>query len=78
MDDMLETMYKAPGIGLAAVQIGILKRVVVIDVSRDENKNPIYLVNPVILERSKQHQFMKKVAYLYLSNMPRLKGQIVV
>ena len=54
MDDMLETMYKAPGIGLAAVQIGILKRVVVIDVSRDENKkNPIYLVNPVILERSK-------------------------
>ena len=54
MDDMLETMYKAPGIGLAAVQIGILKRVVVIDVSRDENKkNPIYLVNPIILERSK-------------------------
>ena len=40
MDDMLETMYDAPGIGLAAVQIGILKRVVVIDISKaDEKKN---------------------------------------
>ena len=36
MDDMLETMYKAPGIGLAAVQIGIPKRIVVIDISKDE------------------------------------------
>ena len=43
MDDMLETMYKAPGIGLAAVQIGILKRVVVIDVSRDENKKILFI-----------------------------------
>ena len=38
MDDMLETMYDAPGIGLAAVQIGILKRVVVIDVSKENEK----------------------------------------
>ena len=38
MDDMLETMYAAPGIGLAAVQIGILKRLVVIDISKDEKK----------------------------------------
>ena len=38
MDDMLETMYAAPGIGLAAVQIGILKRLIVIDVSKEENK----------------------------------------
>ena len=38
MDDMLETMYAAPGIGLAAVQIGILKRVIVIDLSKDEKK----------------------------------------
>ena len=38
MKDMLETMYDAPGIGLAAVQIGILKRLVVIDISKDKNK----------------------------------------
>ena len=43
MDDMLETMYAAPGIGLAAVQIGILKRLIVIDTSRDnEKKTPLF------------------------------------
>ena len=42
MDDMLETMYSAPGIGLAAVQIGILKRLIVIDISKgEEKKEPI-------------------------------------
>ncbi len=55
MDDMLQTMYEAPGIGLAAIQIGILKRVVVIDISKDkENKNPLYLVNPEITFKSKE------------------------
>ena len=54
MDDMLETMYSAPGIGLAAVQIGILKRIVVIDISKGEEKNPIFLVNPEITFTSKQ------------------------
>ena len=39
MDDMLDTMYAAPGIGLAAIQIGIPKRIIVMDISRDENKN---------------------------------------
>ncbi len=54
MDDMLETMYSAPGIGLAAVQIGILKRLIVIDLSSgDQKKNPLYLVNPEIIFRSK-------------------------
>ena len=38
MDDMLETMYSAPGIGLAAVQIGILKRLIVIDITKDDQK----------------------------------------
>ena len=53
LDDMLETMYAAPGIGLAAVQIGILKRLIVIDISKEnEKKNPIFLVNPVIISRS--------------------------
>ena len=47
MDDMLETMYKAPGIGLAAVQIGIPKRIVVIDISKDEKKkDPIFRTTP--------------------------------
>ena len=49
MDDMLETMYDAPGIGLAAIQIGILKRVVVIDLSKDDgSKAPISFINPEI------------------------------
>lgn len=50
-DDMLETMYDAPGIGLAAVQIAILKRMLVIDIAReDEPKRPIVMINPEILE----------------------------
>jgi len=53
MDDMLETMYAAPGIGLAGVQIGILKRLIVIDVSRDEEKkSPLFLINPEIITKS--------------------------
>ncbi len=54
MDDMLETMYEAPGIGLAAVQIGILKRVIVVDVSKDaKKKEPLFIANPEILSQSK-------------------------
>ena len=49
LDDMLETMYSANGIGLAAIQIGIPKRIIVMDISKDENKKePRYFVNPVI------------------------------
>ena len=51
--DLFETMYDSKGIGLAAVQVGILKRVLVIDVSnKDEEKNPIVLINPVIKKLS--------------------------
>jgi len=50
MDDMLETMYAAPGIGLAAIQIGVPKRVIVMDISGpDEEKQPRFFVNPEIL-----------------------------
>ena len=53
MDEMLETMYEAPGIGLAAVQVGILKRLIVIDVSKDkEKKDPLFLINPEITYKS--------------------------
>jgi len=49
--DMLETMYHANGVGLAAVQVGVLKRVVVIDVSEDGD-SPIILINPEIVDKS--------------------------
>ena len=64
MDDMLETLYAAPGIGLAAIQVGVDKRVIVMDISRSRNdigrdkkedkeqKNPMYFVNPEIVWKS--------------------------
>ena len=55
MDDMLETMYAAPGIGLAAIQVGVPKRIIVMDISRDENKKePMYFVNPVIRNKNSE------------------------
>src|SRR6185369_16876648 len=57
MDDMLETMYAAPGIGLAAVQVGVPKRVIVMDLARPEDeKEPRYFVNPEILWASEETQ----------------------
>ena len=54
MDDMLDTMYHANGIGLAAIQIGIPKRIIVMDIAKkDEEKNPMYFVNPVIKNKNK-------------------------
>ena len=51
--DMLETMYKAPGIGLSAIQVGVPKCLITVDVSRDdEEKAPLYLVNPEIIQYS--------------------------
>jgi peptide deformylase len=50
VDDMLETMYQAPGIGLAATQVNVAKQVVVIDLSEDKNE-PLCLINPEILEK---------------------------
>ena len=53
MNDMLETMYDAKGIGLAAIQIGIPKRIIVMDISKDDEKsNPMYFVNPIIKNRN--------------------------
>jgi peptide deformylase len=60
MDSMLETMYAAPGIGLAAVQVGVPRRIVTIDVAQREDEgaapNPLFLVNPVILWSSDDRQ----------------------
>jgi len=59
MDDMLDTMYEAPGIGLAAIQIGVPKRIIVMDISKDKNKKePKYFVNPVIKNKN-----IEKVKY---------------
>ncbi len=56
MDDMLETMYAAPGIGLAAIQVGVPKRIIVLDLgSKDKTKNPMYFVNPEIIEKSENN-----------------------
>ena len=55
MDDMLLTMYQARGIGLAAIQIGIPKRIIVMNISKDEKKKePMYFVNPVIKNKSQK------------------------
>ena len=55
MDDMLDTMYNAPGIGLAAIQVGVPKRIIVMDISRDEDKKePRYFVNPIIKNRNEE------------------------
>jgi peptide deformylase len=57
MDDMLETMYAAPGIGLAAVQVGVPIRVIVMDLAKeDEKPEPRYFVNPEILETVEETQ----------------------
>jgi len=56
MDDMIETMYAANGIGLAAIQIGFPKRIIVMDISKDRTKkNPMYFVNPIIINKDKEH-----------------------
>lgn len=55
MDDMIETMYKAPGIGLAAIQVGVPLRIVVMDLSgEDEEKKPLFFVNPEVSDQSEE------------------------
>lgn len=56
VSDMFETMYAAPGIGLAATQVDVHKRVIVIDVSEDKS-NPLCLINPEILSREGEQQY---------------------
>lgn len=67
LDDMLETMYEAPGIGLAAPQVNVFKRVIVIDISEERNQ-PLYLVNPEIVERRGEIELEEgclSVPYIY-------------
>ena len=61
IDDLLETMYAAPGIGLAAIQIGIPKRVIVLDIAqKDGQKNPICFINPEIIEKSEKNSIYEE------------------
>ncbi len=56
MNDMLETMYDAKGIGLAAIQIGVPKRIIVMDIeNKDKEKKPMYFVNPIIKNKNSNH-----------------------
>lgn len=58
MDDMLETMHAAPGIGLAAIQVGVPKRVIVIELPGDDEDaptKPLFLVNPELVDQSAEH-----------------------
>jgi peptide deformylase len=55
MDDMVDTMYVEDGIGLAAVQVGVLKRILVMDIEqREGEKNPIFIINPEIVSTSEE------------------------
>ena len=55
MNDMLDTMYESNGIGLAAIQIGVPKRIIVMDINKDkDSKNPMYFVNPMIINKNKE------------------------
>ena len=61
MSDMLETMYKAPGVGLSAIQVGVPKRIIVIDTAKDPSpSDPIKLVNPIIMEKSENMNIMEE------------------
>lgn len=55
LDDMLETMYAAPGIGLAAIQVAVAKRIVVVDIGKtEEERSPLFLINPEIVWASEE------------------------
>ena len=61
MDDMLETMYMAKGIGLAAIQVGVPKRIIVMDIgNRDKKKEPMYFVNPIIKNKNSEHSIYEE------------------
>lgn len=61
LDDMLETMYESNGCGLAAPQVGVSKRVVVIDIAHeDEEASPLYLVNPEIVWKSEETEICEE------------------
>ncbi len=72
IDDMLETMYDAPGIGLAAIQVGVPRRLLVIDLTKeDEERKPLVFINPEILTSSDDRSSTRRAASRSRINMPR-------
>ena len=71
IEDMIETMYETQGVGLAAPQVGVLKRIVVMDVSPSEEPEPIILINPVILETSGEQR-----GYEGCLSVPGMSGMV--
>lgn len=82
IDDMLDTMYEADGVGLAAPQVGILKRIFVVDVGdEDGNPDPIVMINPMVLETSGEQTSFEgclsvpgKVGKVTRPNYVKMKG----
>lgn len=72
LDAMLETMYAAPGIGLAAPQVGILRRAFVVDLGEQEERAPLFVINPEILWRSEE----KVVAEEGCLSLPQQFGEV--
>lgn len=73
LDDMLETMYAENGCGLAAPQVGVSKRVVVIDIAREgEEPNPIYMVNPEIMWKSEETEICEEGCL----SLPSLRAEV--
>ena len=76
MDNMIETMYQAPGIGLAASQVGILKRIIVIDLSKDDEKKILFLLlTQKLFGSQKKEAREKKVVYHCQDILQRLLDQ---
>ncbi|MBN2433165.1 MAG: peptide deformylase [Acidobacteria bacterium] len=61
VQDMAETMYSAPGIGLAAPQVGVSRRIIVVDISHNDHQDQLYaLINPEVVERSEENDRMEE------------------
>jgi peptide deformylase len=75
MDDMLETMYAAPGIGLAAIQVGVPKRVIVMDLPAREEKQPRFFVNPRSSGQSRRPRPTRRAACRCRRSTTRSSGR---
>ena len=75
LKDMLETMYDAPGIGLAAIQIGVPKRLVVMDLSKNpEKKEPMFFINPEIISKSEKMSMYEEGCLSIPINLQKFRG----
>lgn len=79
LDDMLETMYSAPGIGLSAVQVGIARRMVVIDTAKDPHpQNPVRMVNPEVIWKSDTEELREEGCLSFPDQFVEIKRPLEV